>query len=263
MAKKATLLLLISLLIFLFACSDRSYSPPETFFEATTEFPTEAATTAVTTEATKPAPLHSPLYIEGLEVEDVIRYFNEVCLDAEFVNSGNASLVQKWSVPIRYSIEGMPTDEDMAVLNDFTDWLNSIEGFPGISLAADPTQANLRIHFCTQQELLQLMGDNYRGLDGAVTFWYNNNHIYDAIICYRTDLEQTVRNSVILEEIYNGLGPIQDTQLRSDSIIYSGYSEPQQLTAIDELILRLLYHPQIRCGMDVAACEAVIRLLYY
>ena len=263
MAKKAALLLLISLLIFLFACSDDSYSPPETFFEATIEFPTEAATTAVTTEATEPAPLHSPLYIEGLEVEDVIRYFNEVCLDAEFVNSGNASLVQKWSVPIRYSIEGTPTDEDMAVLNDFADWLNSIEGFSGISLAADPAQANLRIHFCTQQELLQLMGDNYGGMDGAVTFWYNNNHIYDAIICYRTDLEQTVRNSVILEEIYNGLGPIQDTQLRSDSIIYSGYSEPQQLTAIDELILRLLYHPQIRCGMDAQACEAAIRALYY
>lgn len=29
------------------------------------------------------------------------------------------------------------------------------------------------------------------------------------------------------------------------------------------LVLGLLYHPQIQCGMDAAACEAVIRSLYY
>ena len=38
-----------------------------------------------------PKPEHSSLYIEGLSVEDVITYFNEVCLDAEFVNSGDPS----------------------------------------------------------------------------------------------------------------------------------------------------------------------------
>ena len=68
---------------------------------------------------------------------------------------------------------------------------------------------------------------------------------------------------MILEEIYNGLGPIQDTQLRLDSIIYSGYSIPQSLTQVDELILRLLYHPQMQCGMNADACEEVIRQLYY
>ena len=68
---------------------------------------------------------------------------------------------------------------------------------------------------------------------------------------------------MILEEIYNGLGPIQDTDLRSDSIIFSGYSTPQHLTAVDELLLRLLYHPQLTCGMDSAACQSAIRQLYY
>jgi hypothetical protein len=30
---------------------------------------------------------------------------------------------------------------------------------------------------------------------------------------------------VILEEVYNGLGPVQDTALRPDSLIYSDFSE--------------------------------------
>ena len=72
-----------------------------------------------------------------------------------------------------------------------------------------------------------------------------------------------MRNSVILEEIYNGLGPVQDTDLRPDSLIYSAYSTPQELTEIDELILKLLYHPDMVCGMNAQECEAVIRQLYY
>ena len=134
---------------------------------------------------------------------------------------------------------------------------------PGIYETTDPLGANLSINFCTQKEMISRMGDWAYGLDGAVTFWYDNNHIYDATICVRTDLDQHLRNSVILEELYNGLGPIQDTFLRPDSIIYSEFSEPQELTRIDELILELLYHPEMECGMNAAQCEEVIRNLYY
>lgn len=249
--------LLLVLCLFLTSCG----AEPEI------TVPTEPAPTIQTapTETTAPptAPAHSPLYLEGLSVEDVITYFNEVCLDAEIINSGDPSRLQKWEAPIQYSLNGTPTEEDLAVLEGFTGWLNTIEGFPGIREATDPLMANLQIHFCTREEMLRLMGQQFDGMDAAVTFWYREDAIYDAIICYRTDLDQTLRNSVILEEIYNGLGPIQDTVLRPDSVIYSHYSEPQELTAVDELILKLLYHPRMRCGMDAAQCEAVIRELYY
>ena len=209
---------------------------------------------------------HEPisLYIPGEPVEDVIQYFNEVCLDAEYVHSGDPSKLQKWMQPIRYILLGEPTEEDRSTLHDFTQWLNTINGFPGISETALPEEANLRIHFCSHEDMLTIMGSDYAGLDGAVTFWYDsNNVIYDAVICCRTDLEQTLRNSVILEEIYNGLGPIQDTQLRTDSIIFAGFSQPQQLTEIDQLLLQLLYDPAIQCGMNAETCESVIRQVYY
>ena len=68
---------------------------------------------------------------------------------------------------------------------------------------------------------------------------------------------------MIQEEIYNGLGPVQDTALRPDSMIYSEFSQPQALTDVDVLILQLLYNPRIACGMNQQECEAVIRELYY
>ena len=217
----------------------------------------------VATEPMETVPEHSQLYIPEISVDDVIVYFNEVCLDAEFITEGDPSRLQKWTIPIYYKIYQNPNQEDIAVLNSFAAWLNTLEGFPGIYETDDPTVANLNIYFCSQHQMLDILGNNFASMDGGVTFWYRDDEIYDAIICYRTDIDQYVRNSVILEEIYNGLGPIQDTSIRTDSIIYSEYTQPQSLTEIDELILKLLYHPNMRCGMNREECEKVIRNLYY
>ena len=213
---------------------------------------------------TSDLPQHSPLYIEGLDVEDVITYFNEVVLAAEYSSSGDPSLVQKWADVIYYRVYGEPTDEDMEVLNGFVEWLNDVEGFPRMRQSSGQLAEDLSIHFCSHSEMADIMDFDVSNADGTVTFNYNgNNEIFTGTICYRTDLEQHTRNSVILEEIYNGLGPVQDSDLREDSIIYSGFSTPQELTAVDELILKLLYHPDIQCGMNARQCERIIRQLYY
>ena len=262
--KKLLSFILCALLLAACGANPESAEPtvtvPATIAESPTTIPTEN-TILVTTSPTEPA--HSALYISNIDVEDVIDWFNEVCLAAEYVNSGDPSFLQKWDCTISYTVHGDPTDDDLVVLESFTQWLNTLGGFPGIIETEDPMEANLNIHFCTQSEMLSKMGDWARDLDGAVTFWYENNRIYDATIYIRTDLNQYLRNSVILEELYNGLGPIQDTSLRPDSIIYAEFSEPQELTEIDKLILQLLYHPQMQFGMNADQCEEVIRMLYY
>ena len=240
--------LLIGLLLFVLGCT----APPK---------PEEPDP-----EGEKPAitePEHSSLYVPGVNVEDVILYFNEVCLDSEFINSGDPSRVQKWMTPIYYRLEGNYHEQDVAVLNSFAAWLNDIEGFPGLFPTEDLGKRNLWIYFCDRQRMIDLMGPDFTDMDGAVTFWYTNDEIYDEIICYREDMDQDLRNSVILEEIYNGLGPIQDTTMRPDSIIYQEFAQNQWLSSVDELLLRLLYHPEIRPGMTAQECEQVIRRLYY
>lgn len=231
-------------------------TPPET--SLATE---ETAAPIETTVETEPS--HSELFIPFVTPEEMVTYFNEVCLDAEFVNSGNASVLQRWENPIYYQIYGDPTDLDLQILNNMCQWLNTIDGFPGIYETAETWQENYSIYFCTQDELIDRMGDQYYNVDGAFTFWYNDNIIYDCTVCIRTDLDQEVRNSVILEELYNSLGPAQDTNLRQESIIYAGYSIPQALHPIDEVILKLLYHPDLLIGMDARDCEPIIHSLYY
>ena len=255
--------------------STETSATAETTVASETTVVTDAATettevTQVTEETTAPTettaetePAHSQLYLPYVSVDEMITYFNEVCLDAEFSNNGDATVLQRWEHPIYYQVYGDPTDKDLEVLSRMCQWLNNVEGFPGIYETTATWQENFSIYFCSQSELIDRMGDGYYGLDGAFTFWYSDNIIYDCTICIRTDLDQELRNSVIQEEIYNSLGPAQDTDLRAESLIYSGFSLPQAMHPIDEVILQLLYHPSLSCGMSAADCAPLIAALYY
>jgi len=261
-----SILLAFALLTTLTACNQtQATTIPEIRYTEPTTIPTTFPSSEPTTEPTVPPtkPLHSAFYIEGVSVEDVILYFKEVCLQTEYVEEGDPTKLQKWTSPIYYILHGEYTQEDYYVLTDFMAWLNTIEGFPGIWETTQYAEASLNIHFCDNKAMISLLGDNFVNADGGVTFWYTDDEIHDAVICYRNDIDQELRNSVILEEIYNGLGAAQDTWLREDSIIYDGYTTPQELTAMDELLLKLLYHPMLRCGMGAEECEAIIRYLYY
>ena len=91
---------LILLAFFLVSCSRSAPEPTtETQEDATVFVPAETESTPDTQPPTT-APAHSSLYLEGLSVEDLIIYFNEVCLDAEIIHSGDPSHLQKWTVPI-------------------------------------------------------------------------------------------------------------------------------------------------------------------
>lgn len=247
---KKIIILFLCLSLFLSSCKYQQQN-----VETTT------STISASTKTTKL--LHSNLYINNLAVEDVIKYFNEVCLDSEFVNSGNPKVVQKWTEPITYCLFGNPTIKDERIIKSFCEQVNQIHGFPGISQVSKDEFANLEIFFCDESEMIDRLGENFYGMDGGVTFWYEENEIYSSTICCRKDIYQKLRNSVIQEEIYNGLGPLQDTVLREDSLIYQEFSQPQKMTEIDILILKLLYHPDMLCGMNANECENIIRSLYY
>lgn len=214
-----------------------------------------------------PTVTHSVLYIEGIDVEDVIRYFNEVALDTEYsTGEGNASLIQKWGEKMTYRFLGDPTEEDKAVLLELFGKLNQISGFPGIVEAEVGKVPSLQIYFQDRVDFMANFGDfiGYEEADGAAQYWYYTatNVIYTGRIGYRTDINQELRNSVLLEEVVNLLG-FNDTVVREDSIVYQYSSEAQELSKMDWLLLKLMYHPDMKPGMNQAACETVIRNLYY
>ena len=208
-------------------------------------------------------PEHSPLYIEGLGVDELIGYFAEVCLDTEFGDKEANQYVRKWVEPIYYRVNGSPTAEDTITLKKFVETVNAIPGFPGMSEHFDEDFINLEIYFCGESEFNSLMGSAFTGSWGGVTFWYDSYRIHTEKIAIRTDIPQQNRYSIIPEEIYNGLGPVQDTEERFDSIIYQWSDLNTVMSPEDELILKLLYSTAMIPGMDYESCAKTIRELYY
>lgn len=213
------------------------------------------------------APEHSELYLPDYTLEQVLEYFNEVVLDVEYSDgTGNVTLVQKWNMPLRYRIYGEPTNEDWAMLSLLFQQLNSVPGFPGIQAAEEGMMENLSFSFTDGETLNESFSEILGGewVNGATQFWYytDTNEMYEARIGYRSDIDQASRSSILLEEVINTLG-ITDTILREDSIVYQYSDENLVLSDMDWLILKLLYNPAIKCGMDKEACAAVIEQLYY
>lgn len=237
----------------------------ETTYEVTETTQITTEPTEIVTELTTPQ--HSDLFLPSCTTQQMVDYFSEVVLDIEYSSGdGDFTLVQKWTTPIFYRIYGTPTEEDSAVLNGLFTQLNEIQGFPGIYAAEDGASENLSLSFLDNETFNQSFSEVINGeyAFGAVQFWYytDTNDIYTARIGYRTDLDQVSRNSVLQEEIVNALG-ISDTLLREDSIVYQYSDENTSLSDVDLVILKLLYHPDIRCGMNSEECRAVIEKLYY
>ena len=263
------LLLTLSLLACGGPAAHITTAPPQTTVPATTAPAVTAPPTTVppTTVPPTTAPLHTDLYLEGCYPEQLLRYWEEVVLNVEYNDgTGNPDRVQKWLSPIRCRIEGEPTQEDRRVLEDFFQQLNQIPGFPGIHMAEEGQPENLTLSFLCPDDFRDRFSHVVNGEDawGATEFWYytDTNEIYTACIGYRRDIDQASRSSILLEEIVNTLG-ITDTVLREDSIVYQYSNSNLALSDVDWLLLKLLYHPAMECGMDAAQCLPVLQELYH
>lgn len=264
------LLLTVSLLFC--ACS-REVPQDDSTLQTTVEQQTETTvatteeemeTISITIEVTRPVfyGTHNADY----SAEEIWEYFEEVVLNTEYSSgTGNAQLVQKWMAPIHYRFFGNPTEEDVAVLDKLFAQLNQIPGFPGIHEAAEGETEQLRISFLEPDVFHSSYSSVVGGEDanGATEFWYytDTNEIHSARIGYRTDIDQSLRNSILIEEIVNTLG-ISDTVRREDSITYQYSDFNTDLSDVDWILLKLLYNPEIQCGMDAEECAAVLQHLY-
>ena len=209
---------------------------------------------------------HSEYYIDGLTAEELILYFNEVCINSDLsVNKSPTYLIRKWENPIYYMVYGEYTDEDIETLESFAEFLNSIYGFPGMYKAANESEKNFSIYFGDHNKMVEVMGEAASNANGFVRVSYNTytKELVRGQICYLSTLDQQYRNRVIMHEIFNGIGAMNDTISRKDSIIYNLGITADVLSAEDITIIKMLYLPQIKSGMNEDQCEAVIREFYY
>ncbi len=208
---------------------------------------------------------HSDYYLDGLTPDELVNFFNEVCISSDRkVNDNPIYLIFKWETPIYYMALGDYTSDDLEALDSFAEYLNTVDGFPGMYRAKGQWGSTLTIYFGDHTKMVSIMGENAEGCDGFVKVNLNSSmEITQGKICVLSTLEQSYRNAVIRHEVFNGLGLMNDSATREDSLIYNFGLKTDNLSEEDEVILQMLYSKKIKAGMNEKQCEYIIRELYY
>lgn len=197
----------------------------------------------------------------GLSKHFVCKLFGDIAVRTEYGNDNYS--IRKWADPIRLFISGTPDKEDLSVIQEICDFLNDIPFFPGISIVDSEGNSNSVMNFFNDNEFNDW--ERHRGIRGAqglaCLFFSDKGDIASAEIGIRNMEDRYTKTSVIWEELLQSTGLKNDTMLYQGTLFYNGDYNVPKATALDYVLLRLLYLPQLRSGMSYISCIPFV--LYY
>lgn len=178
----------------------------------------------------------------------MLDYFAEIAFDSEYGTS--AGKLCRWETEILYKITGDATENDLELIDYLCETLNGIEGFPGIREAKNADTANFEIMFVSRDTIAKEFEHATDACTGMCEFsWTTDTYRIVSARAAIDSAETSERNSTICEEILQSMGLPNDSYTHRDSVFYEGrcvYNRPSEL---DFAMIRLLYHPSLRCGM--------------
>ena len=194
---------------------------------------------------------------------DILDYFQEIALGFEFGNASN--ITRKWSTEMRVFMGGDPSGELLAEFEKIRTEINGLatDGFR-MTVVNDSLQANYYIFFGSGTKYAEMFPNESNLVDSNFglfnIFWNGQNqlnmgHMYVDI--FRTDL--TAQKHLLREELTQSLGLAKDSPKYPESIFQSAWTTTTEYASIDKDLIRLLYHPNLREGLNESQVDEVLR----
>lgn len=203
--------------------------------------------------------------------------------DAGFVRQETESRLRRWQVPVRVGLrfgDSVPPDRqatDRARIASFVARLAAITGHP---MLMDDATPNFVIHVVSEDErealgpkvramLLNLSPGDVAGVTNMPRTTYclvyalsegGSGAYTRAFAVIRAEHPDLLRLSCIHEELTQGLGLPNDSP-RARPSIFNDDEEFALLTDHDELLLRMLYAPELRPGMTADEARPIVESL--
>ena len=208
------------------------------------------------------------------------RNFMSIALNAEAADDVNAYggiTISKWEGPIRYRLDGA-TPRDRLQISALANHLTSLTGLPIVEASAGQRH-NMDIRFVPRQyralavDELGKRGLLGRSVGALAVSWrdYERDRCFTlttrnartgvtgtAHIFIKDELSPIWRETCIVEEMAQSLGLLNDDRYANPSI-FNDDGVYLALTSHDELLLRTLYDPRIRSGMDAPSVNGLSR----
>ena len=201
-----------------------------------------------------------PEAVPGYTDETVIQYFVEVAMYAEY--EGYRGYLMRYESPIQYCFLGHPDEDDKAQVRALAAALNEVPGFPGISEAENDWDANVKIMFSSQADYEAQFNLHVPGYSwGYSSVWFyttgaEKGQMSATYVWISDDAWPRLdRNSIICEELVQGLGLLNDPEYGYYSIFDQNRNDCDWPSDLDWAVVYLLYDPR----MDRFATEAEAR----
>ncbi|SEM12475.1 Protein of unknown function [Roseovarius azorensis] len=199
-------------------------------------------------------------------------------------SSGRAGGLRKWTGPVRISVEfgaSVPDeqrDSDRHLVSDYAARLARITRHP---IGVSTVNPNFHVLFMGEddrdilpariRQILPNIGESTlsifrtmpRSIHCLVVAFSSGggDHTYRrAIALIRTEHPPLLRQSCVHEELAQGLGLADDSPQARPSI-FNDDDEFALLTSHDEILLELLYHPELKPGMTPDEARPIVRRL--
>jgi hypothetical protein len=235
--------------------------------------------------------LRQERWTSGLDAATLARNFMAIAMRSEYSLRGGAATqgggvapLRRWEQPIRLgvhfgpSVSGAQQRRDLATVQSVAQRLHRASGHPIRVVNANP---NFHVLVLNDEEranaravLQQLAPGLSRAAQNAVLRMRPNTFCMvvaipganpadgyqQAIAIVRAEHPPLMRRSCIEEELAQGMGLANDSPDARPSI-FNDDEEFGVLTRHDELLLRMLYHDSLRCGMSAGAVDQYVEAL--
>lgn len=209
-----------------------------------------------------PAPWMNKRYIE--------RSFYDIALQAEYPFERIPPVVKRWARPLRvwmYSGTG-DAGEQRALLKSHFNRLAKYTRLP-VQFVERRREANVTVFFAADDELQPLItremsATAYRELDNSVclgTIRFNRrSEITHGTILIPVERARALGklDACVVEEVTQMLGLINDSKTVQHTV-FSDLTDDDDLTGLDYLLIKLLYSPYLRTGMNLQQAAPLVR----
>lgn len=197
---------------------------------------------------------------------EVITYFNKVALGFEF---GNASpITRKWVEDMMIYVGGDKHQTLDSELKKIISKINDLttDGFE-IEIVDDSLASNFYLYLGTGENYAvrypsqsHLVHSNY-GLFSV--YWDRNNNLNRGHMYVDTHrAEGDAQRHLLREELTQSLGLARDATDYPESIFQSSWTTTTSYAPIDQELIRLLYHPKIKSGLDEMETDQVLTKIF-
>jgi len=216
-------------------------------------------------------------YISHTEYEmteyekELTEYFNEIALESEFDNSSEN--VIKWTKPMKlYILKDKEYEQQVSFIKNTVETINEItqDDFK-IELMSDLKESNSVIFLCEREKAIELDSALFEGISedfsGLSLAEFNNRfEIYSSRIFIDVTEPIELQKSVILEEITQSLGLLNDSEKYTNSIFYEKQyidnNSNYEYSKEDIEIIKLLYHPYMKPGLTKVEAENILKRIF-